>query len=135
MVNFTVEITIENDPERVPWTVVNRNSGSTPSGDGSGNEASILLQGGPYSLENNTMNGNGEGSTVVQSTCVVSDACLVFKIHDAEGAAVANNDNNELLDTDIESVHATVNLFSNDIRIAIAGPTVIIEVGACSPIQ
>jgi len=135
MVNFTVEITIENDPERVPWTVVNRNSGSTPSGDGSGNEASILLQGGPYSLENNTMNGNGEGATVVKSTCVVSDACLVFEIHDAEGAAVANNDNNELLDTDIESVHATVNLFSNDIRIAIAGPTVIIEVGACSPIQ
>mmetsp|Transcript_13632 Transcript_13632/g.19075 ORF Transcript_13632/g.19075 Transcript_13632/m.19075 type:complete len:142 (-) Transcript_13632:130-555(-) len=141
MVNFTIEIAIENNPERVAWTVVNRNSGSTPSGDG-GNDASILLQGGPYKendiIMDASVGGTAPTTTFVQSVCVVSDACLVLEMQDAEEVELSNN--NELLfgSVDTETVLATVRLYANGSKIAFAiffGSTATTEVGACSPIQ
>jgi len=139
MVNFTVEIMIENDPERVAWTVVHTNYGSTPDDDSS-NDASVLLQGGPYK-ENGVMGINEEGTaaitvatTVTESTCVVSDACLLLKIQDAEAVPSELSFGSVSLDP----LLATVNLYADGSKVAVAtffGSATLKEVGACSPIQ
>jgi hypothetical protein len=142
MVNFTVEITIENDPERVAWTLVDTHSDSTPI-DGDGNtDASILLQGGPYN-DNDILDVNDEETTTtasrfVQSVCVASDACLVLEIQDPE--TTQSTDNEFLLGSvSFELILATVNLYANGSKIAVAGfdgsTATTKEVGACSPIQ
>jgi hypothetical protein len=122
MVNFTVEIMIENDPERVAWTVVNTNSDST-TGDGSSDDVSVLLQGGPYKDNGVNMGVNEEGTAAItvttsftESTCVVSDACLLLKIQDAEAVPSELSFGSVSLD----SLLATVNLYADGSKVAIA---------------
>jgi len=109
-VELRIEMTLEKDPHRTSWSVMESSSSSTNL---------LLLEGGPYEETDS-------GTKIVERTCVNIDSCVKFQMEDESSTGVDPNFNSSL---------TNVKLFVNDTAVGgvvyVGSPTTVWQGTLC----